>query len=77
MLQGDTLFTIAPGENVKNGKKEDLGDTSLERLKEEPFFWIDVNGFNETDLSHIATVTIPNVLTSSYPNFCRTLRCTH
>lgn len=46
LLQGDTLFTIGKGESV-------------EILKGEPFFWIDVNGFSETDLSHLATVTTP------------------
>lgn len=44
-MQGDTLFTIGKGESV-------------ESLKGEPFFWIDVNGFSETDLSHLATVPI-------------------
>jgi hypothetical protein len=43
LLQGDTLFTMGSGE-------------SLESLKAEPFFWIDVNGFSETDLAHLATV---------------------
>lgn len=43
LMQGDTLFTIGKGEEV-------------ETLKGEPFFWIDVNGFTETDLSHLATV---------------------
>jgi len=39
-LQGDALHSI--------------GDSSLEVLKAEPFFWIDVNGFMEADLSQIA-----------------------
>lgn len=45
-MQGDTLHGL-----------EREGET-LESLKSEPFFWIDVNGFTETDLAQIAQVHI-------------------
>lgn len=43
ILQGESLYTLAPGE-------------SIEALKAEPFFWIDVNGPTESDLALLAEV---------------------
>lgn len=58
LLQGDTLFTI--------------GGEGLEILKGEPFFWIDVNGFSEADLSQLATVHRVPFDICTKPLYCRT-----
>jgi Mg2+ and Co2+ transporter CorA len=45
VLQGESLYTIS-------------GKETLESLKGEPFFWIDVNGPTEADLALLAEVRV-------------------